>query len=103
MKFYSEPNMHIFKTVKSGIRKKRLLIAMFDNNGELETEDKSLIEKLKIHFKSNESEIDPKTEPVEEHKKEVPQTIKCNKCDKTFGNKGLLMQHYKKSHPKKGK
>lgn len=36
-------------------------------------------------------------------KKEVVKLLKCNKCTKEFENKGQLMAHYRKEHPKEGK
>lgn len=95
MKFYSEPNMSVFKMVKQGRFNKKVLAFKFDENGEFETEDNRLIEKLKIHFKHDEKSKEPTKEP------EPIKEIICKQCSKSFENKGLLLAHIRKEHPKK--
>ena len=84
-------------------------VFQFDNNGEFETEDKSIIEfmrKYKGHIKcENNAIVSEKIEVKEEveEKEEIKQEIKeykCKKCDYTTDNKGLLLAHYRQSHKK---
>lgn len=81
MKFYGEPNT-LVKTRKrkqfsTEVTMKPLF--RFDENGEYETTDERLIQKLKKKFK------------YEEEK-----TYKCKKCEYETTNKGELLAHYRK-------
>ena len=86
MKFFGTPGM----LVKERIRKPFSMEYRekprfhFDENGEYETTDEKLIEKLKRKFKHDE----PKH---------------CKKCDFTCNNQGELLAHYREIHPKEGK
>lgn len=79
MKFYGEPNQLVKerkrKQFTMGIINKPLF--RFDENGEYETNDPILIEKLKRKFKYDEK------------------SYSCKKCDFTTNNKGELLAHYK--------
>jgi rubrerythrin len=86
MKFYGPPNM----LVKAKKRKKLSTefemkpIFRFNENGEYETSDEKLIQKLKKKFKH------------EETKKYT-----CKQCGDEFENKGLYLAHMK-GHKKEG-
>ena len=83
MKFYGEPNLLVNTRKKVNGMYKNTPLFRFDKNGEYETEDKRLIEKLKLNFKYENSE-----------------THKCKKCGLEFDNMGNLLAHYRKCHPK---
>lgn len=51
MKFYGEPNLTVFTNKKQGFVKVKVKLLQFDEKGEFETKDKTLIEKLKPHYK----------------------------------------------------
>lgn len=65
---------------------------VFDENGEFETEDKKLIEWIK----KNKGFLKPFEEQAEE-----TALMECKKCPFETDNKGELMAHYRKEHPKK--
>jgi hypothetical protein len=76
-----------------GNRKQPYELCQFDENGELETDDSEVIRQLINIYRHDET-----------WKKEGSAgdaTAKCKKCGAKFENKGLLMAHYKSSHPKK--
>lgn len=74
MKFYSEPNMTVFTKKRIGFRTKQVKVCQFYENGQFETDDEQLIEKLKPHFKhENNSEI------------------QCKYCGGSHENKGQFM------------
>lgn len=61
---------------------------IFDENGKYETQDEKLIawmKKNKNFIRCEESEV-----------------LKCKKCEFTCSNRGELMAHYRKDHPKEG-
>lgn len=84
MKFYSEPNELVRTRIKINNEFKLKTVCQFDNNGEFETEDETLIEKLKPHFKYENN------------------SFKCKKCEFETDNNGKLLAHYRKEHPKEG-
>ncbi len=89
MKFFSDPNHVIIERTKNnvtGIISNRVK-CKFDDNGELETQDIKLIEKLKQHFKFESTESTIK---------------KCKKCNFETDNNGSLMAHYRE-HKKEDK
>lgn len=82
MKYIGEPNC----TVIDYERLKPVFV--FNENGEYETNDPKIIDfmkKKKPHIKAVESDL-----------------IKCKKCEFACSNKGELMAHYRKEHPKEG-
>jgi hypothetical protein len=83
MKFYGTPNSLVKERRKKPFSKevKNIPLFRFDENGEYETTDDRLIQKLKKKFK------------FEEEK-----TYKCKKCDYETSNKGELMAHYRTNH-----
>jgi hypothetical protein len=83
MKFYGKSNMLVTDS-----RKDNKPLFRFDKNGEFVTEDERLIKRLKQHFK------------YEDNAKS--DSINCKKCDFSCSNRGELMAHYKKEHPKEG-
>lgn len=90
MKFYGKPNELVVTRKydhKLGRQKQKILF-YFDNNGEYETDNPELIEKLKPHFRYEETESAPK--------------YTCKKCDFATNNKGELLAHYREKHPKEG-
>jgi hypothetical protein len=82
MKFYGEPNLLVNTRKKVNGMYKNTPLFIFDENGEYETEDKRLIEKLKKNFKHENNKF------------------KCKKCDFETDNMGELLAHYRKEHPK---
>ncbi len=84
MKFYGEPNLSVFSSKRKGNKMIKKLLFKFNENGEYETDDIKLIEKLKLHFKYEDT------------------IYRCKKCDYQTTNKGDLMAHYRKEHPKGG-
>ena len=97
MKFYAEPNLHIIRQRLVGNRTEGYELCVFDENGEVETEDKEVIRQLKNIYRHDE---EPQTEP--ENKLPADGLYNCKKCNFSTTNKGELMQHYKHSHPKEG-
>ena len=89
MKFYAHPNELVKKRVRQKFTGEIIYkpLLRFDENGEYETDDPVLIEKMKRRFK---------------HEDEKDAHIKCKKCGAEFENIGLLMHHHKKEHPKGG-
>jgi hypothetical protein len=80
MKYFGEPGMTIIDY------KKLKKVFQFDEKGEFETNDPKLI----TWMKKNKNFIRCEETP----------SFKCKKCDFTTPNKGELLQHYKKEHPK---
>lgn len=83
MKFYGNSNELVSSRKYNNMKKhtEQKPIFRFDNNGEYETDNPDMIERLKPHFKHSAS-------------------LKCKKCDFETENKGLLMAHYREMHPK---
>ena len=88
MKYFGESNQTVIDY------KKLKKVFQFDKNGEYETQDPKLIDwmKKKKNFIR-----------CEETKKKAPAdgSIHCKKCDFTCSNKGEIMSHHKREHPKK--
>ena len=110
MKFYSEePNLHIIRQRMAGNRVEHFELCMFDENCELETEDKEVIRQLLNIYRheevKEESAEEVEAKEVEEVKEDETDSEKtmfhCKKCDFETDNKGLLMAHYREIHPKK--
>ena len=91
MKYKYEPNCHIVD-YEAGRTK-----FIFDAEGNFETEDPKLIGWIK----KNKNFLKPIEEPTGETKKETLAEYNCKKCDFKTDNKGLMMAHYRKEHPKK--
>jgi uncharacterized protein with PIN domain len=116
MKFYADtPNLHIIRQRLVGNRTEHFELCVFDDKGELETEDKEVIRQLiniyrhdeekpkdKTHKCSKcEAEFKTKKELGEHYKTEHPEKPTCKKCGAIFESKGLLLAHHKTAHPKK--
>jgi hypothetical protein len=82
MKYFGQPGMSIidYDNLKTVFR--------FDESGEFETDDVKLI----AWMKKNKNFI----------RCEEAGEFKCKKCGFTTDNKGELMAHYRKDHPKGG-
>lgn len=81
MKFLSTPNHAV--TTKNHRSGRVTKLFSFDANGEFETEDARLIAKLTPVFKREETAA-----------------IRCKKCEFETQNRGDLLAHYRKEHPK---
>jgi uncharacterized Zn-finger protein len=79
MKFYGEPNTLVKTRKRKQFSTEVVMnpLFRFDENGEYETTDERLIQKLKKKFKYDENKFT------------------CKKCGETFDNKGLLLAHYR--------
>lgn len=91
MKYKSDiPNLFIMGDIifDNGSRD-RVELGQFNGNGELETENQILINRLK---ELGYTPIDGVSQNDNK--------FTCKKCGQKFDNKGLLMAHYKESHPK---
>lgn len=86
MKFYGKPNELVTHYTYNRFKKKQMRsqLAQFDESGEYETEDTKMIELLKPHFKYCDKSL----------------KFKCKLCDFETDNKGELLAHYRKYHPK---
>lgn len=84
MKFFGNPNEFVNTRIKKRNGHKLKTLCRFDDNGEFETEEETLIEKLKPHFKYENN------------------SFKCKKCEFETDNNGKLLAHYRKEHPKEG-
>ena len=84
MKYFGEPGLTVvdYKKLKK--------VFVFNENGEYETDDPKLIDWMK----KKKNFIRCEETPIET-------IMQCKKCDFTCSNKGELMQHYKREHPKK--
>ena len=87
VKFFGQPNMLVKdrKRIPFSTEWKFKPLFRFDEDGEFVTEDEKLIERLKRKFKY---EVENNVE------------FKCKQCDYTTTNKGELLAHYRKEHPK---
>lgn len=99
MIFLGTPTQIITTIKKIGIKKRPVYVGRFDENGEFETTDETIIEKMKPHFEVKEETQTKPDEPITEITNET--LIKCKKCEAEFENKGLLLAHIRKEHPKK--
>lgn len=108
MKFKAEPNLYVRVSNKIVQRTTGLKGFNFDENGEYETENPMMINVLSQNFEVIEEVLEQAEEVVEvEEIKETVEVIevklfKCKKCDFKTDNKGELLAHYKKDHPKEG-
>lgn len=126
MKFFAEPH-HAVRKRDRRTGKSRLLFR-FDENGEFETDDARLIKKLQTRFEYEDTALEASktphddrnvmveqihTEPIEtlcappdapqgEPVDDGPQ-FACKKCGYLTANRGDLLAHYRKEHPKKPK
>lgn len=92
MKFKAEPNYYVRLSNKYVQRATGLKGFYFDDKGIYETENETMIKVLSQNF-----------EQVEENKSETKNEFNCKKCNFTTDNKGFLMAHYRKDHPKGAK
>lgn len=83
MKYFYQPNAIVIDYGKGKH------IFQFNEKGEYETDDPKLIEWMKKNKWFIRCEDNAASD-----------TIKCKKCDFTCSNKGELMAHYRKEHPK---
>lgn len=110
MKFYAEPHLAVFEIQKKRIlgessELKRAIVCQFDNNGEFETDNESLITKLSKKFKHDEPIVTIDEKPVEAEEVEISAETKlrhCKKCDFTCDTQGQLLKHYREEHSKGG-
>lgn len=93
MKFKGEPNLLVRITTNHLQRTTGMKHFSFDENGEFETENETLIDALSQRYEIC------KPETKEPEKTDIR---KCKKCNFTCDTQGELLQHYKKSHPKEG-
>lgn len=120
MKLYSDPGRIVQKRVKGQFGFKIVPIFKFDENGMAEIDDTKFddtdLNKFRAIFRSEpitntiieEKPIVDEHENIEVHEgeeeaQEKTEVHKCNKCDFETDNKGTLMAHYRKIHPKGGK
>lgn len=97
MVFKGEPNQFVRFSNKTVIRVTGKKGFYFDGNGEYETDNDLLIRVLKQHFEAR----DDKTEnSVTDDKPTEEKIYKCKYCAYTTANKGGLLAHYRKEHPK---
>lgn len=88
MKFYAEPNLHIIRSRMVGNREEHYELCLFDENGELESEEKEVIRQLINIYRHEETII---AKPMKN----------CKKCKFECETQGDLLAHYKLAHPKK--
>jgi hypothetical protein len=77
--FMADPNLTVRFNPPIGTIKH----IQFDNKGEFTTDNERIIQRFMSHFDSK---------PAEQYK--------CKKCDYVTNNKGELMVHHRKDHPK---
>jgi len=82
MKYIGKPNLSVIDYYNNK------LVFKFDKKGEFITEDKKLIKWMKENKNFIKCENNAKGEFI------------CKHCGKDFTNKGLLLVHYRKEHPK---
>lgn len=100
MKFQFRPNTTIVDYDKM------LNICTFDESGFYETDDPKKIKYLTtkcrgVKVVGETSEEKPNVETSKEKKLPADGFYNCQKCDYKTTNKGKLMAHYRKAHPKK--
>lgn len=97
MKFKGTPGMLVHDTKPRRRHRKNY---RFDNDGFLEVDDryKDLCIRLATKFEVVEVKDDAEKET---EKTEEAKVLKCKKCEYETTNKGELMAHYRKVHPKK--
>jgi hypothetical protein len=97
MKYFGEPQCHLIDYEKGKE------VFCFDNKGEFETDDPKIIQFMKKHkwWIKNEETENALPEKAVQPKAEI-KFMHCKKCDFETDNSGLLMAHYRKSHPKEG-
>lgn len=85
MKYFGQPNLHVidYERCKE--------VFCFNSNGEFETQDPKLIDWIKKNKNFIRCEDNATSEEIH-----------CKKCDFKCSNKGELMAHYRKVHPKGG-
>ena len=105
--FSDQPNLYVKISNKNLQRLTQRKGFYFNDKGEYETDNPSMIKALKQSFRFEESKpIEPIIEPIEaietnkEPEIESPKVVKCKKCDFTTDNKGKLLAHYRAEHRK---
>jgi len=84
--FLAEPNHAVTVNIE------RIQLA-FDAEGKLYmSDDHPALERMKANFEHQEISLVADQEPEDK--------IKCSKCDASFDNRGQMMAHYRKEHPK---
>lgn len=94
MVFIGPPNQYVRFSNKTVIRLTGKKGFCFDENGEYETDNDLLCRVLKQHFKVKEENNATGDKPTEEV------TYQCKYCNYKTTNKGELLAHYRKEHPK---
>lgn len=95
MIFKGEPNLFVRFSNKTAIRVTGKKGFYFNGKGEYETDNDLLCRVLKQHFETKEIE-----NSVADDKPAEEKVFKCKHCDYVTGNKGELLAHYRKEHPK---
>jgi hypothetical protein len=95
MKFQYIPNIVIvdYEKLKN--------VCTFDENGFYETDDTAIINFIKSKKPFVKVIQEPEAEAEKEPKKHSEVFYNCSKCEYKTTNKGELMAHYRKFHPKK--
>ena len=97
MIFIGQPNQYVRFSNKTVIRLTGKKGFYFDENGKYETDNDLLCKVLKQHFETEEI----KTEnSATDDKPEKNKKYQCKQCDFETDNKGELLAHYRKNHPK---
>lgn len=107
MKFYAEPNLAVYETIKKPVfgdatQLKRVYVFRFDENGEYITDDEKLIARLIKRFKHDETETAKTTTTETTETTDEIKLRHCKKCDFTCETQGELLKHYREAHPKGG-
>lgn len=102
--FKGTPNMLVVLNPPIGTIKH----VRFDVNGEFNTENERMIQRFHHKFDSiptNKPPSEELTDDVEyqDHGQSSAKQYKCDKCDFTSENKGVLLAHKKSEHPKEEK
>lgn len=99
MKFIGPPNQYVRFANKTVIRVTGKKGFYFDEHGRYETDNDLLCQVLKQHF---EAEKDIKEETKHENSvTDDKQTVyQCKHCNYSTANRGELLAHYRKEHPK---
>lgn len=96
MVFKGTPNQFVRFSNKTVIRVTGKKGFYFDENREYETNNDLLCRVLKQHFEVKEIEEENSAAGDKPTEKEY----QCKHCNYTTANKGELLAHYKKEHPK---
>lgn len=98
MKFKGEPNQVVRITSP---RKGEVKVFSFNSEGIYESNHPVTIKRLQANFEQVVEEMSMPVELSEPTPQETPAQFPCKKCAFIATNKGELMAHYRKEHPKK--